>query len=78
MRLSPDCFYYCEPKNEFNMDNVNTFVSEIKAVSFKMCKTKTSNGFWQIFCFDKKNKPCGVILTKSKKIRLYVHREITK
>ncbi len=76
--IEHDSFYYCEPKSTFEIDDVKEFIEKINAVSFKRCRTKNSQNFWQIFCFNKKNKPCGVILTKSEKIRLSIYKDITK
>ena len=78
MPIPHDSFYYCEPKNTFNMEGVKEFIKDVNAVSFKRCRTKNSHNFWQIFCFNKMNKPCGVILTKSQKVRLLVYKDITK
>lgn len=76
--IPPDCFYYCEPKASFDIQDVKDFILDINAVAFKRCRTKNIQHFWQIFCFNKMNKPCGVILTKSNQVRLEIYKEITK
>ena len=70
-------FFYCDAKKNFNMEDVYYFIDLINAVSFKRVKSKNIHGYWQIFCFNIKTKPCGVILTKSEAIRLKIYKDLT-
>lgn len=75
--IEKDKFFYCPPRIHFDMNAVLDFSKSVNATSFRRCKTKNTQGFWQIFCFDKKADVCGIILTKSNKIRCDIHKKLT-
>jgi hypothetical protein len=63
-------FLYLE--NPHDLNEIQQFCNERKAVAYKRCKTKNIKNYWQIAILDKSAKPCGFILTKDGNQRLKV------